>query len=143
MSDHHPDSKAPDTLGVSPGHTVPSPHRPFAPVPSDLLWVPDHDDGSGWADVDWASAAAGSRYHYRHGAPWAEADAARPSFYRVVTRLESETLRPHENSYIVSRGRLADFLAEVALAGGAEVLWHVEACPSPPAESRAGEHGDA
>jgi len=109
---------------------------PFAPSPRPDLWVPDHDDGSGWAEVDWVSATSGSRYHYRHGSPYAEADAARPGFYRVVTRLESETLRPHENSYVVPRARLADFLAEVALMGGAEIIWHVEACPEPPAESR-------
>jgi hypothetical protein len=101
------------------------------------LWVPDHADGSGWADVDWVSAARGSRYHYRHGAPWDEANAARPGWYLVVTRLESPELHPHENSYFVERERLADFLAEIALAGGAEVVWHVEPCPAPPPESRA------
>jgi hypothetical protein len=31
---------------------------------------------------------------------------------------------------------LADFLGEMALAGGAEVIWHVEPCPEPPPESR-------
>jgi hypothetical protein len=31
---------------------------------------------------------------------------------------------------------LADFLAEVSLAAGAEVIWHVEPCPRPPPESR-------
>ncbi len=103
---------------------------------SDQLWVPDNPDGSGWADVDWASAARGSRYHYRHGAPLAEARAAQPPFYLVVTRLESATLAPHENSYYVPRERLADFLTELALAGGAEVVWHVEPCPEPPPESR-------
>jgi len=102
----------------------------------DRLWVPDNPDGSGWAEVDWASAARGSRYHYRHGAPLAEARAARPAFYRVVTRLESAALAPHENSYFVPADRLADFLAELVLAGGAEVIWHVEACPEPPVESR-------
>ncbi len=121
----------------------PSADQPFAPVKSDLLWVPDHDDGSGWAPVDWASAVTGSRYHYRHGAPWDEANVERPPYYRVVTRLESETLRPHENSYVVGRERLADFLAELALAGGAEAIWHVEACPAPPPESRAGGPDDA
>jgi hypothetical protein len=99
-------------------------------------WVPDNPDGSGWADVDWVSAVRGSRYHYRHGEPYAEALAALPPFYRVVTRLESADLIPHENSYYVPRERLADFLAELALAGGAEVVWHVEACAEPPAESR-------
>ena len=100
------------------------------------LWVPDNPDGSGWADVDWASAVQGSRYHYRHAAPQAEAIAARPPFYRVVTRLESDQLAPHENSYYVPGDRLSDFLAELALAGGAEVLWHVEPCPTPPPQSR-------
>ena len=105
---------------------------------SGRLWVPDNPDGSGWAAVDWASAVRGSRYHYRHGEPREEALAALPSFYRVVTRLESAELIPHENSYYVPRERLADFLAEVSLAGGAEVVWHVEGCAEPPVESRAG-----
>jgi hypothetical protein len=98
--------------------------------------VPDNPDGSGWADVDWASAARGSRYHYRHVGPAAEERARLPPFYRVVTRIESETLRPHENSYFLSRDRLADFLAEIGIAGGAEVIWHVEPCLAPPPESR-------
>ena len=102
----------------------------------DGLWVPDNPDGSGWAEVDWASAARGSRYHYRHAEPLAEARARRPAFYRVVTRLESDELAPHENSYYVAGERLADFLAEVGLAGGAEAIWHVEPCPEPPPESR-------
>jgi hypothetical protein len=106
------------------------------------LWVPDNPDGSGWADVDWVSAARGSRYHYQHAPPLAEARERQPSHYRVVTRLESAELRPHENSYYVPREQLADFLAEVSLVGGAEVIWHIEPCPEPPAESRAtsGEH---
>jgi hypothetical protein len=33
---------------------------------------------------------------------------------------------------------LADFLAEVSLAAGAEIIWHVEPCPQPPPESRLG-----
>ena len=103
---------------------------------SKRLWVPDNPDGSGWADVDWVSAVRGSRYHYRHGEPRAEALAALPPFYRVVTRLESPDLIPHENSYYVPRERLADFLAELAFAGGAEVVWHVEPCDEPPPESR-------
>jgi hypothetical protein len=102
----------------------------------DRLWTPDDPDGSGWADVDWISAARGSRYHYRHGRPWTEANAARPAWYLVVTRLESATLGPHENSYYVERERLADFLSELSLAGGAEVVWHVEPCSSPPEASR-------
>ena len=99
-------------------------------------WVPDNPDGSGWADVDWVSAVRGSRYHYRHGEPREEALAALPPFYRVITRLESPELIPHENSYYVPRERLADFLAELVLAGGAEVVWHVEPCLDPPPESR-------
>ena len=99
-------------------------------------WVPDNPDGSGWAEVDWVSAARGSRYHYRHGAPLAAARAALPPYYLVITRLESAELAPHENSYYVPRDRLADFLGEIALAGGAEVIWHIEPCDAPPAESR-------
>ncbi|MFN8592882.1 MAG: hypothetical protein U0031_15610 [Thermomicrobiales bacterium] len=105
---------------------------------SDRLWIPDNPDGSGWADVDWVSAAKGSRYHYRHVGPMAEERTTLPTFYRVVTRLESAELHPHENSYYVAREQLADFLAEVSLAGGAEVIWHVEPCPNPPSESRVG-----
>ena len=105
--------------------------------PNQRLWIPDNPDGSGWADVDWASAARGSRYHYRHGEPVAAANRKRPPFYRVVTRLESDALEPHENSYFIPRERLADFLAEIALAGGAEILWHVEPTAEPPPESHA------
>lgn len=103
---------------------------------SDRLWVPDNPDGSGWAEVDWASAARGSRYHYRHAPPLAEARAARPAFYAVTTRLESAALIPHENTYYLPGEALADFLAELALAGGAEEIWHVAPCPEPPPESR-------
>ena len=105
-------------------------------APTRRLWMPDHPDGSGWAEVDWASAVRGSRYHYRHGAALAAARAARPPFYAVVTRLESATLEPHENTYYVSGDRLADVLAELALAGGAETIWHVAPCAEPPPESR-------
>jgi hypothetical protein len=100
------------------------------------FWIPDNADGSGWADVDWASASRGSRYHYRHVGTEAEERACLPAYYRVVTRLESEALHAHENSYYVVRERLADFLAEVSLAAGAEVIWHVEPCPNPPPQSR-------
>lgn len=103
---------------------------------SDRLWVPDDPDGSGWADVDWVSAARGSRYHYGHAAPLAEARATRPPFYLVRTRLESENLRPHENDYYVHHEELADFVAEIALSGGAEAIWHIEPCQMPPAEAR-------
>jgi len=104
----------------------------------DGLWIPDNPDGSGWAAVDWVSAARGSRYHYRHAASWDEANARRPPFYKVVTRYESPEVEPHENSYFIDREALADFLAEIALAGGAESIWHVEPCQKPPGESRAG-----
>jgi hypothetical protein len=103
---------------------------------SDRLWIPDNPDGSGWAEVDWASAARGSRYHYRHVGPVSAERALLPAYYRVVTRIESETLHPHENSYFVARDSLSDFLAEIGVAGGAEVIWHVEPCPTPPRESR-------
>jgi hypothetical protein len=53
-----------------------------------------------------------------------------------VTRLESDILIPHENSYYIPREQLADFLGELAMAGGIETIWHVEACPNPPAESQ-------
>ncbi len=101
------------------------------------LWVPDNPDGSGWAEVDWVSAVRGSRYFYRHAEAHEEAEGLLPPFYRVVTRLDTPALHaPHENSYYVPRERLADFLAEVALAGGAETIWHVEPCSEPPEESR-------
>lgn len=103
----------------------------------DQLWVPDNPDGSGWADVDWVSAVRGSRYHYRHGEPREEALALLPPYYRVVTRLDTELLHaPHENCYYVPKEMLADFLAELILAGGVETIWHIEPCSSPPPESR-------
>lgn len=104
--------------------------------PDSRQWAPDNPDGSGWADVDWVSAARGSRYHYRHVGTIEAERAQLPSFYRVVTRLESTELHPHENSYFVSNDRLADFLAELSAMGGAEIIWHVEPCGEPPAESR-------
>ena len=103
---------------------------------AERFWNPDNPDGSGWAVVDWASASRGSRYHYRHVGPIEEERTKLPPFYRVVTRLESAALHPHENTYYVSRERLADFLAELSLTGGAEAIWHVEPCPTPPPESR-------
>jgi hypothetical protein len=102
---------------------------------SEERWIPDNPDGSGWADVDWASTIRGSRYFYRHGLPRSEAALRLPSFYRVVTRLESSELEPHENSYFVPSECLADFLAEVVLSPGAETLWHIESCDAPPPES--------
>src|SRR6187200_3766792 len=103
----------------------------------DSRWVPDNIDGSGWAEVDWVSAARGSRYHYRHAEPRDEASAMLPPFYRVVTRLETALLHaPHQNSYFVPKLQLADFLAELIMAGGAETIWHIEPCHDPPRESR-------
>lgn len=103
----------------------------------DHLWIPDNPDGSGWADVDWTSVARGSRYHYRHGEPHDVASAARPPCYQVVTRLDTALLHaPHENTYYVARESLADFLSELALAGGDEIVWHIEPCDDPPAEAR-------
>lgn len=99
-------------------------------------WVPDNPDGSGWANIDWASSVRGSRYHYRHGPPIDQARAALPPFYRVVTRLHTEDLEPHENSYYVPHRLLADFLAELSISGGAETIWHVEGCKEAPEESR-------
>ena len=109
---------------------------------TDERWVPDNPDGSGWADVDWASTIRGSRYHYRHGLPLSEAVQRLPSHYLVVTRLESFELEPHENSYFVPRERLADFLIEISLAAGAEKLWHIEPCEKPPAESKVSRTDD-
>lgn len=98
--------------------------------------MPDNPDGSGWAEVDWVSAARGSRYHYRHGEPHERAAALRPPYYRVVTRLDTPLLHaPHENSYYLPSAALADFLAELTLAGGDETIWHVEGCEAPPPEA--------
>ncbi|HYI24603.1 MAG TPA: hypothetical protein VD767_04265 [Thermomicrobiales bacterium] len=99
------------------------------------LWVPDNPDGSGWADVDWVSVGQGSRYHYRHAEPLAESLALRPRFYRVVTRLETERIIPHENTYYVRGEALADFLGELVWNGGAEAIWHIEPCAEPPSEA--------
>ncbi|MEZ4500901.1 MAG: hypothetical protein R2839_12705 [Thermomicrobiales bacterium] len=107
--------------------------------PQHELWVPDNPDGSGWADVDWVSAIRGSRYAYRHGESAEEARRMRPPFYRVVTRLDTPLLHaPHENSYFVPAETLADFLTEVSLAGGDEMIWHIEPCEHPPVEARVG-----
>lgn len=105
-------------------------------MPSPEFWIPDNADGSGWADVDWVSAARGSRYHYRHAEPAEEAMSLRPAFYRVVTRLDTPLLHaPHENSYYIRAEKLADFLNELSIAGGDEMIWHIESCDKPPAES--------
>lgn len=110
-------------------------HRePYADV--EPRWVPDNPDGSGWAPVDWTSAVQGSRYHYCHGPAREIAQARLPPFYRVVTRLQSSELEPHENTYFVRNDRLADFVAEISLAGGAEAIWHIEPEFNPPPESR-------
>jgi hypothetical protein len=104
----------------------------------DELWVPDNPDGSGWASIDWTGVVRGRKYFYRHAEPDAEARALRPAWYRVVTRLDTPLLHaPHENSYYVSADEIADFLAEVILAGGNEVLWRIDPIDSPPPESNA------
>lgn len=101
---------------------------------ADGRWQPDNADGSGWAEVDWTSAARGSRYHYRH-VPKSEKES-RPPYYLVKTRLESPELQaPHENSYFISRDRLADLIMELTFSGGDEGIWHIEPCNSPPPES--------
>ncbi len=99
-------------------------------------WIPDNPDGSGWADVDWVSAARGSRYHYRHAESLTEARAARPPFYRVVTRLESPEQHPHENTYYVAASGLADLVEELVWHGGGEVIWHIAPCEHPPTGAR-------
>jgi hypothetical protein len=106
----------------------------------DRHWVPDHPDGSGWGDVDWVSAAKGSRYHYRHAESDERAQRLRPPYFRIVTRLDTPGLHaPHENTYYIPSRSLTDFLAELVLAGGNEEIWHVEPCPDPPQEANLGE----
>lgn len=109
---------------------------------NEKLWIPDNPDGSGWADVDWPSVARGSRYHYEHGLPLDHAIAARPAFYKVVTRLESAIIIPHNNTYYVRAGHLADFVAEFVWNDGAEIVWHIEPCPEPPEEARVRSSSD-
>jgi hypothetical protein len=130
--------KAEDPVGLPQSSNSNLQHSALSTQQSDdRLWIPDNPDGSGWADVDWVSAVRGSRYHYRHSEPSAEARAKLPPFYRVVTRLDTPRLHaPHENGYYVPSDRLADFLAELILAGGDEAIWHIEPCEEPPAESR-------
>lgn len=100
------------------------------------FWIPDNPDGSGWALVDWASVSQGSRYHYRHGEDLSTATAARPRGYKVVTRLETERIIPHENTYFVPASALADFLGELVWHGGDEVIWHIEPVNEAPAEAQ-------
>ncbi len=105
--------------------------------PGNRFWIPDNPDGSGWADVDWVSAVHGSRYHYRHGLPLAEARAQLPPYYQIVTRSETEEIpTPHENTYYVPAPSLADFLSELVWSAGSEVIWHIEPCQDPPDEAR-------
>lgn len=99
------------------------------------LWIPDNPDGSGWANVDWVSVSRGSRYHYRHGEPRELAERQRSPFYKVVTRLETERIIPHENTYYVTGSHLADFVGELVWHGGDEVIWHIEPCDEPPPEA--------
>lgn len=99
------------------------------------LWIPDNEDGSGWADVDWPSVAQGSRYHYQHGLELDAAKAVRPAFYMVMTRIESDTIEPHDNSYYVRADSLADFVAEFVWNNGAEIVWHIEPSAAPPVEA--------
>ncbi len=100
------------------------------------FWIPDNPDGSGWAEVEWGSVAHGSRYHYQHGAPLAEARAGRSPWYAVVARLETNRIEPHVNTYYVPGDSLADFIAEFSWNGGDEVIWHIETCDAPPPESQ-------
>jgi hypothetical protein len=53
----------------------------------------------------------------------------------VRTRLESDRIEPHENTYYVPGVALADFLGELVWNGGDEVIWHVEPCSLPPPEA--------
>jgi hypothetical protein len=108
------------------------------PEQRDDLWAPDNADGSGWANVDWVSATRGSRYHYRHGDEIETAKSSLPPYFRVVTRLESETIRPHENTYFVPGVRLHDFVEELVWNGGAERLWSIEPAHDAPPEARVG-----
>ena len=102
----------------------------------DDLWVPDNPDGSGWADVDWVSATRGSRYHYRHGEALESAVKDLPSLFKVTTRLESEQIRPHINTYFVPAQRLHDFVEELVWNGDAERLWSIEPTDEAPPEAR-------
>jgi hypothetical protein len=102
----------------------------------DELWVPDNPDGSGWADVDWVSATQGSRYHYRHGGSLDEDVKALPLLFKVTTRLESERIRPHVNTYYVPGAKLHDFVEELVWNGGAERIWAIEPATEAPPEAK-------
>lgn len=102
----------------------------------DDLWIPDNADGSGWADVDWISATRGSRYHYRHGEALEVAKRSLPPLFRVTTRLESEEIRPHINTYFVPSMSLHDFVEELVWNGGAEQVWAIEPVDEAPPEAR-------
>lgn len=106
------------------------------PEQRDDLWVPDNADGSGWADVDWVSTTQGSRYHYQHGEEIETARTSLPPLFRVVTRLESETIRPHENTYYVPSAMLHGFVEELVWNGGAERLWSIEPTDDAPPEAK-------
>jgi hypothetical protein len=110
----------------------------------DELWVPDNPDGSGWADVDWVSATRGSRYHYRHGEAYENDVKSLPPLFKVTTRLESERIRPHVNTYYVLGTRLHDFVEELVWNGGAERLWAIEPALDAPPEAgvEAEDQGD-
>ncbi len=99
------------------------------------FWIPDNPDGSGWTDIDWVSVSQGSRYHYRHGDSLDVAQAKRPRFYKVITRLETERIIAHENTYYVAATHLADFVGELVWHGGDEAIWHIEPCDDPPVEA--------
>ncbi len=96
------------------------------------FWIPDNHDGSGWAAVDWESVSQGSRYHYEHGEPLDVAQAKRPRYYKIVTRIETERIAAHENTYFVAGSNLADFVGELVWHGGDEVIWHIEPTDDPP-----------
>jgi hypothetical protein len=102
----------------------------------DDLWVPDKPDGSGWADVDWVSATRGSRYHYRHGEAYEDDVTSLPSLFQVTTRLESDHIRPHLNTYYVPGPKLHDFVEELVWNAGAERIWTIEPADEAPPEAR-------
>ena len=56
------------------------------------------------------------------------------------------SLRPEGISngylYFVAARALADFLAELTMAGGDEQIWHIEPCPEPPPEANLASASD-